>query len=158
MNTLQLLYQGNLTEKTFFSDHCTDFMYYSEMIQQYGGTFAATTYLEYAAEMDMALAQFRLGYLYEHGLYGIRVNLTKAFTYYEQAANSNHYGYAMLALSRIHNQGVKVPPEQTVEQSAIFERDESGWIKNHLRNEAEAFKWCQMAAKQSIPEACYLLG
>jgi TPR repeat protein len=128
----------------------------NEVIQTYGGTFAATTYLEYASEMGMALAQYRLGYIYEQGLYGIRVNLTKAHTYYELAVSSNPY--AMLALSRIHNQGVNVPPEQIDEQLAILERDESGWRKNHVRNEAEAFKWCQLAAKQSIPEACYLLG
>lgn len=128
------------------------------MVQTYGGTFAAMTYLEYAAEMGMSLAQYRLGYIYEHGLYTIRTNITKAYTYYELAANSNHDGYSMIALSRIHNHGVKVPPEQLEEQLALFESDESNWTKNHARNETEAFKWCQMAAKQNIPEACYLLG
>lgn len=108
--------------------------------------------------MGYSPAQYKLGSIYENGLFGHRVNLTKAHTYYELAANTNEYGFAMLGLSRICNQGVKVPPEQVDEQVAIFEQDESGWIKNHLRDEDSAFKWCQLAANQHIPDACYLLG
>lgn len=131
----------------------------SDIIQTYGGTFAATAYLEHAAEMGMPLAQFRLGFIYEHGLFGIRTNVTKAYTYYELAANTNNYGYAMVAISRIHNQGVQVPPEQSDQQAKVFQQDESGWVRNHMRNEPEAFRWCQLATKQkNIPEACYLLG
>lgn len=130
----------------------------SELIQTYGGTFAATTYLEYAADMGMSVAQYRLGCIYEKGLYGIRVNLAKAFDYYELAANSNNNGYAMLALSRLYNQGVKLPQEQLQEQLSNFEQDESGWMKTQLRDEDAAFRWCHLAADQNIPDACYLIG
>lgn len=128
------------------------------MIQTYGGTFAATTYLEYAADMGMSAAQYRLGRIYEQGLYGIRINISKAFNYYELAATTNNNGYAMLALSRLYNQGVQVPQEQLEDQSIIFEQDESGWVKTRLRDEDAAFRWCHLAADQNIPDACYLLG
>ncbi|KAI7905895.1 ras family-domain-containing protein [Cokeromyces recurvatus] len=130
----------------------------SELIQSYGGTFAAITYFEHAAEMGLAVAQFRLGYIYEQGLYGIRVNMTKAIFYYEMAANENKHSYAMYNLSQIYNQGVKVPPNQLNDQLALFEQDESNWIKTHARDEDAAFKWCQLAADQNLPDACYLLG
>ncbi|KAL7314297.1 hypothetical protein PS15m_005889 [Mucor circinelloides] len=130
----------------------------SELIQNYGGTFAATTYLEHAAEMGMSAAQYRLGYIYEQGLFGIRVNIAKAYNYYELAANNNNNVYAMLGLCRICNQGVKVPPEQLEEQMAIFEQDESNWTRTQSRDEDAAFRWCHMAADQNLPDACYLLG
>ncbi|RCH91558.1 hypothetical protein CU098_003752, partial [Rhizopus stolonifer] len=130
----------------------------SELIQAFGGTFAAMTYLEHAAEMGMSAAQFRLGYIYEYGPYGIRINLAKAHEFYEMAANTNNNGYAMLGLSRLYNQGVQAPPEQAEQQSAIFEQDESGWIKTHGRDEDAAFRWCHLAADQRVPDACYLLG
>ncbi|KAF1806371.1 ras family-domain-containing protein [Mucor lusitanicus] len=130
----------------------------SELIQNYGGTFAATTYLEHAAEMGMSAAQYRLGYIYEQGLFGIRINIAKAYHYYELAANNNDNVYAMLGLCRICNQGVKVPPEQLEEQLAIFEQDESNWTRTHSRDEDAAFKWCHLAADQNLPDACYLLG
>ncbi|KAI8373891.1 hypothetical protein BD560DRAFT_446166 [Blakeslea trispora] len=130
----------------------------SELLQTYGGTFAAVAYFEHAADMGMAAAQFRLGFIYENGLYGTRVNLAKAHSYYEIAANSNNNGLAMLGLSRLYNHGVQAPPEQSEQQAIIFEADESGWIKSHPRDEDAAFKWCYLAADQRIPEACYLLG
>ncbi|KAG2232532.1 hypothetical protein INT48_005422, partial [Thamnidium elegans] len=130
----------------------------SELIQAYGGTFAATTYLEYAAEMGMSIAQYRLGRIYEQGLFGIRINLSKAMTYYELAANTNNNGYAMLGLSRLYNQGIQVPQEYLQDQSIIFEQDESGWSKSQLRDEDTSFRWCHLAADQNIPDACYLLG
>ncbi|KAI8370803.1 hypothetical protein EDC96DRAFT_573455 [Choanephora cucurbitarum] len=130
----------------------------SELIQNYGGTFAAVAYFEHAADMGMSLAQFRLGYIYEMGLYGTRVNLTKAHSYYETAANTSNNGLAMLGLSRLYNHGVQAPPEQSERQAVVFEADESGWIKSHPRDEDAAFKWCRLAADQRIPEACYLLG
>ncbi|GAA5804157.1 hypothetical protein HPULCUR_009643 [Helicostylum pulchrum] len=130
----------------------------SELIQTYGGTFAATTYLEYAADMGMSIAQYRLGRMYEQGLFGSRINLSKAIGYYELAANTNSNGYAMLGLSRLYNQGIQVPQEHLQEQSIIFEQDESGWCKTQLRDEDAAFRWCHSAAAQNIPDACYLLG
>jgi TPR repeat protein len=108
--------------------------------------------------MGLSAAQYRLGHIYEHGIYNIRVNLTKASTYYELAANTNNNVYAMLSLSRLYNQGVQIPPEQLEDQIAIFERDESGWIKTRPRDEDAAFKWCHFAADQGLPDACYLLG
>ncbi|CEP10660.1 hypothetical protein [Parasitella parasitica] len=130
----------------------------SELIQSYGGTFAAITYLEHAAEMGMSAAQCRLGYIYERGLFGTRINISKAYEYYELAANNDNNSYAMLGLSRICNQGVKVPAEQQMEQLANFEQDESRWTKNQPRDEDAAFKWCHSAAKQNLADACYLLG
>lgn len=108
--------------------------------------------------MGMSAAQYRLGYIYEQGLFGIRVNIAKAYNYYELAANNNNNVYAMLGLCRICNQGVKVPPEQLEEQMAIFEQDESNWTRTQSRDEDAAFRWCHMAADQNLPDACYLLG
>ncbi|KAI9475683.1 MAG: ras family-domain-containing protein [Benjaminiella poitrasii] len=130
----------------------------NEVIQSYGGTFAATTYLEHAAEMGLGVAQYRLGYIYEQGLYGIRINLAKAVHYYLLAANDNNHAYAMLHLSQLYNQGVKVPPDQLDEQRALFEQDESHWTLSQPRDEDAAFRWCQLAADQNLPDACYLLG
>ncbi|KAI8977222.1 hypothetical protein BDF20DRAFT_873625 [Mycotypha africana] len=130
----------------------------SELIQNYGGTFAATTYLEHAAEMGMSAAQYRLGYIYEMGLYGVRIHLAKAFHFYELAATTNDNVYAMVRLSRLYNQGVQVPPEQLEEQMALFEQDESHWVKSRPRDEDAAFKWCHRAADKGVPDACYLLG
>lgn len=106
----------------------------------------------------MSIAQYRLGRIHEQGLYGSRVNLSKAIMYYELAANTNNNGYAMLGLSRLYNQGIQVPQEYLQEQSIIFEQDESGWCKSQLRDEDAAFRWCHLAASQNIPDACYLLG
>lgn len=106
----------------------------------------------------MSAAQYQLGHIYEFGLHNIRVNLIKAFAYYELAANTNNNSNAMLSLSRLYNHGVQVPPEQLEDQIAIFERDEAGWIKTRPRDEDSAFKWCHLAADQGLPDACYLLG
>ncbi|KAI8640398.1 hypothetical protein BD408DRAFT_484139 [Parasitella parasitica] len=130
----------------------------SELIQSYGGTFAAVAFLEHAADMGMSTAQCRLGYIHEQGLFGTRINISKAHEYYELAANNDNNSYAMLGLSRIYNHGVKIPAEQQTEQLAIFEHDESKWTKTQPRDEDAAFKWCHLAAKHDLADACYLLG
>ncbi|KAI8891426.1 hypothetical protein K501DRAFT_205153 [Backusella circina FSU 941] len=129
----------------------------AELIQSLGGTFAATTYFESAAEMGMPLAQYRLGYMNEHGMNGLRINLQKAYKYYELAANGED-AHAMLGLSRLCNHAAQAPPEQQEKQLLSFQNDESGWLKTHVRDPEAAFRWCRMAAYKHLPEAYYLLG
>ncbi|KAI8997158.1 hypothetical protein BDB01DRAFT_770055 [Pilobolus umbonatus] len=130
----------------------------SELIQSYGGTFAAMTYLEAAADMGMAEALFRLGYIYERGIYNVRININKAFTYYESVAKNNEGAEGMLGLSRIYNQGVQVPQEEAEIQRMIYEQDESNWKQIRRRDEDEAFIWCRKAADLRLVDAYYLLG
>ncbi|ORE09242.1 ras-domain-containing protein [Rhizopus microsporus var. microsporus] len=130
----------------------------NEIIQSYGGSFGAMSYLDHAAEIGLSSAQYKLGTLFEQGRYNQRIDLTKAFHYYEMAAQQNH-SLAMIALSRLYNQGVQVPQEQVEEQRYLFEHDESQWIKTHARDEDAAFRWCRLAAvEHHLPEAYYLLG
>ncbi|KAG0908214.1 hypothetical protein G6F33_009903 [Rhizopus arrhizus] len=129
----------------------------NDLIQSYGGAFGAISYLDYAAEMGMSAAQYKLGSIYEQGRYNGRIDLNKAFQYYQMASQESPL--AMVALSRLYNQGIQVPQEQAEEQAYIFEHDDSQWIKTHSRDEDGAFQWCRMAAvKYRLPEACYLLG
>jgi TPR repeat protein len=129
----------------------------SELIQNFGGSFAAIAYFEHAAEMGMGTAQHRLGLMHETGLYGVHVNISKAYHYYELAANSGN-AQAMLALSRLCNHGIQMPQDQSEQMAALFEQDESDWINKSVRNEDAAFRWCHLAADKQLTEACYLLG
>jgi TPR repeat protein len=107
--------------------------------------------------MGMPLAQYRLGYMNEHGMDGLRINLQKAYKYYELAANGED-AHAMLGLSRLCNHAAQAPPEQQEKQLLIFQNDESGWLKTHARDQESAFRWCRLAAYKHLPEAYYLLG
>ncbi|CAO3696556.1 unnamed protein product [Rhizopus stolonifer] len=121
----------------------------NEVIQSFGGTFGAVSYLDCAADMGLSAAQYKLGSYYEQ-----RKDLTKAFQYYQMASQEDPL--AMLALSRLYNQGVQVPQEQAEEQHMLF--DDSPWVKINPRDEDAAFQWCRMAAEHRLPEAWYLLG
>ncbi|KAG1507597.1 hypothetical protein G6F52_011597 [Rhizopus delemar] len=130
----------------------------NDLIQTDSGVFQAVSYLGQASEMGMPAAQYKLGHIYEQGKYNHPVDLTKAFEYYQMAATNNH-PLAMMALSRLYNQGVQVPSEQAESQYDMFEHDTSYWIKTHPRDEEAAFRWCHLAASDHrLPEAYYLLG
>ncbi|CAO3692288.1 unnamed protein product [Rhizopus stolonifer] len=126
----------------------------NDLIEEYGGPFEAMNYIEYASD-SLSDAQYKLGEIYEQGKYNV-VDIFRAYQYYEMAAKD--HPWAMLALSRIFNQGIQVPPEQAEEQRILFDRDDSHWIKTHPRDEDSAFRWCRQAADQEIAEAYYLLG
>ncbi|KAI9282544.1 hypothetical protein BY458DRAFT_496539 [Sporodiniella umbellata] len=123
----------------------------NELVQSFGGTFGALSYLDCAAEMGLCAAQYKLGRYYEQ-----RPDISKAFQYYQMASHKEPL--AMLALSRIYNQGIQVPQEQIDEQKLLFEHDESQWTKTNTRDEDAAFHWCRMAASHRLPDAYYLLG
>ncbi|KAG0190511.1 hypothetical protein DFQ28_001950 [Apophysomyces sp. BC1034] len=126
-----------------------------EVVQPYGGAFGATAYFERAAQLGHVDAQSRIGYIYEHGLYGVPMNFAKSFKYYNNAANRGN-AQAMLGLSRLCNRGSHGPNDEDEERRVA--QDESGWIATTVRNEDEAFHWCQRAADAGLDDAWFLLG
>ncbi|KAF7730559.1 hypothetical protein EC973_001940 [Apophysomyces ossiformis] len=126
-----------------------------EVVQPYGGPFGATSYFERAAQLGHIDAQSRIGYIYEHGLYGVPMNFAKSFKYYTNAAHRGN-AQAMLGLSRLYNRGSHGPNDEDEDRRLI--QDESGWLASAEPNEDEAFHWCQRAADTGLDDAWFLLG
>lgn len=114
-------------------------------------------YLEHAAQLGHPEAMTRIGYIYEHGLYGTPVHLAKSFGYYDVASCQHNEPLAMLGLSRLYNRGCHGPGDTVQEQERLV-RDVSGWLAATARNEDAAFSWCQKAANLGLDEAMFLLG
>ncbi|KAI8076798.1 uncharacterized protein BX664DRAFT_343948 [Halteromyces radiatus] len=128
----------------------------SEIVQTYGGTTDVIKYLEQSANLGNVGAKNRAGHIYEHGSYGVPMNMAKAFLFYEEAAKKGTHLQSMLALSRLYNGGCHGPSDQD-EQSRLA-NDVSGWLQAHPKNEELSFYWCQRAAKSGLPDALFLLG
>ncbi|KAL0078074.1 hypothetical protein J3Q64DRAFT_1646196 [Phycomyces blakesleeanus] len=126
-----------------------------QLVEPYGGLYAAIVYFERAARSGHTEAQGRLGYIYEHGMYGVPVNLSKSVTNYEAAARNGN-PQAMLGLSRLYNRGSHGPDDR--DEKTRLELDESGWLQANPRNEDLAFSWCQRAAEKGLADAMFMLG
>ena len=125
----------------------------AELVQPYGGANAAKEWFERGAAYGHAKCHSHLGYMYEHGLFGVPVDMSNSFRYYEAAA---HLGDAegMLGLSRLYNED-RHGPDDTEDR---MERDVSQWLIGLGRNEDASFLWCSRAAEQGLDEAIFLLG
>ncbi|OAD74979.1 hypothetical protein PHYBLDRAFT_181004 [Phycomyces blakesleeanus NRRL 1555(-)] len=123
-----------------------------QLVEPYGGLYAAIVYFERAARSGHTEAQGRLGYIYEHGMYGVPVNLSKSVTNYEAAARNGN-PQAMLGLSRLYNRGSHGPDDR--DEKTRLELDESGWLQANPRNEDLAFSWCQRAAEKGLADAMW---
>jgi TPR repeat protein len=86
-----------------------------------------------AAEQNYTVAQFQLGWCYEHGL-GVRTDYAESLRWYRKAADQN-YAYAQFNLGNCYANGV-------------------GVAKNYM----EATKWYRKAAEQKYASAEYNLG
>ena len=125
----------------------------SELVQPYGGVGAARGGFERGAELGHPQCQTQLGSMYEHGLFGAQVDMSKSFRYYEFAAERGD-AEAMLGLSRLYNADRHGPDD--MEERA--QRDVSHWLEDRGRNEDASFHWCEKAAEQGLDEALFLLG
>ena len=125
----------------------------AELVQPYGGANAAKGWFERGAAFGHAKCHSHLGYMYEHGLFGVPVDMSNSFRYYEAAA---HLGDAegMLGLSRLYNEDRHGPDD--IENR--MERDVSQWLIGLGRNEDASLLWCSRAAEQGLDEAIFLLG
>ncbi|KAI7851269.1 hypothetical protein BDC45DRAFT_516150 [Circinella umbellata] len=125
----------------------------AELVQPYGGANAAKGWFERGAEFGHAKCHSQLGYMYEHGLFGVPVDMSQSFHYYESAA---HLGDAegMLGLSRLYNED-RHGPDDTEDR---MERDVSQWLIGIGRNEDASYLWCSRAAELGLDEALFLLG
>ncbi|KAI9249173.1 hypothetical protein BDA99DRAFT_524230 [Phascolomyces articulosus] len=125
----------------------------AELVQTYGGVSAAKEWFERGAALGHAKCHSQLGYMYEHGLFGVPVDMSKSFRYNEAAAQLGD-AEGMLGLSRLYNEGCHGPGDT----ENRMERDVSQWLAGLGRNEDASFLWCQRAAEQGLDEALFLLG
>ncbi|KAI7877253.1 HCP-like protein [Lichtheimia hyalospora FSU 10163] len=128
----------------------------SELVQSYGGVDAAMPTFERAAALGHAGAQSYMGYIYEHGLYGVSIDMAKSYEYYDKAAKEGHDASAMLGLARLYNGGTHGPDD--FDEAWRCEHDVSRWLEVTGRNEDASFYWCQCASEQELVDALYLLG
>lgn len=128
------------------------------MVEPYGGVLSSLPYFERAVQLGYAPARSTLGYILEHGLYGLGTNYAQAYLHYTEAAKKGDTR-AMLGLSRLYNKGSHGPTDN---DQASYQRrvtkDESGWLVQWEQDEELAFSWCRNAADQGLTEAEGLLG
>ncbi|KAI8338943.1 hypothetical protein BC941DRAFT_394266 [Chlamydoabsidia padenii] len=129
-----------------------------QVVEPYGGVLSSLPYFERAVQLGYAPAHSTLGYILEHGLYGVRVNYAQCYIHYNEAAKKGD-AMAMVGLSRLNNQGAHGPTDN---DKASFEQrlalDESGWLEQREPHEESAFYWCHKAADQGLADAEALLG
>lgn len=115
----------------------------------------AVDYMDKSARLGNVGAKNRLGHILEHGAPGVAMDIARAFTLYEQAAEHHHL-QSMLALSRLYNRGCHGPDDDKEEWRLA--QDTSRWFQTHPKDPVQSFEWCQRAAKGGLPDALYLLG
>lgn len=113
-------------------------------------------YMEQAANLGNMGAKNRSGHIFEHGSYGVKMDLAKAFSFYDEAATQGNHLNAMLGLSRLYNGGSHGPDDH--DEMLRRANDGSGWLLSHPKDEDRSFYWCKRAAQGGLPEALYLLG
>ncbi|KAI9300050.1 hypothetical protein BJ944DRAFT_244572 [Cunninghamella echinulata] len=129
----------------------------SEVVEQYGGELNCLPYFEKAVQQGYPPAHSALGYILEHGLYGVRVNYAKSYIHYAESSKKGD-PRGMVGLSRLNNKGSNGPDDDMDYQLRMNE-DESGWLAQREPNEENAFYWCEKAAVQhELDEAEFLLG
>ncbi|CAO3630035.1 unnamed protein product [Cunninghamella echinulata] len=128
----------------------------SEILNQFGSSSDVIGLLEQAADLGCIGAKNRAGHIYEHGSFGTPMNIAKAFTLYDDAANNGRHLQSMLALSRLYNRGCHGPDDK--DEQMRLEQDTSNWFLNNPQNQEKAFYYCQRAANGGLPDALYVLG
>ncbi|ORZ06879.1 hypothetical protein BCR42DRAFT_456217 [Absidia repens] len=128
----------------------------SELLQTYGGVTNVQRYMEQAANLGNIGAKNRSGHIYEHGLYGAQMNMSKAFQFYQESVNKGQHLQSMLGLSRLYNGGCHGPNDN--DEHLRLTNDVSGWLVSTPKDEDQSFYWCQRAAEDELPDALYLLG
>ena len=129
----------------------------TELLQQYGGSNAILQTFERAAELGHIRAQTQLGSMYEHGIYGVSMDMEKAHDYYSRAASTDDGDpVAMLGLCRLYNCGIHGPEDN--EEPQRLAQDISGWLVQTGRDEDESFKWCEKAANKGYADALFMLA
>ncbi|ORX48221.1 hypothetical protein DM01DRAFT_1338688 [Hesseltinella vesiculosa] len=127
----------------------------TELTEAFGQLPDVIGYMEQSANLGNVGAKNRAGHIYEHGSYGIPMDVAKAFSFYTDAANKGHL-QSMLALSRLYNRGCHGPSDD--DEQHRLEQDTSGWFASHDVNPEMAFSWCRRAARGGLPDASFLLG
>jgi TPR repeat protein len=112
--------------------------------------------MEQAANLGNIGAKNRLAHIYEHGLYGVHMDMAKAFHYYQEAVNQGQHLQSMLGLSRLYNGGCHGPNDS--DEHLRMANDVSGWLVATPKDEDQSFYWCQRCAKSELPDGLYLLG
>ncbi|CAO3638859.1 unnamed protein product [Cunninghamella echinulata] len=129
----------------------------SEVVEQYGGELNCLPYFEKAVQQGYPPAHSALGYILEHGLYGVRVNYAKSYIHYAESSKKGD-PRGMVGLSRLNNKGSN-GPDDDMDFQLRMNRDESGWLVQREPNEENAFYWCEKAAvEHELDEAEFLLG
>ena len=129
----------------------------------------AVKYLKLAADKNYFLAAYELGKMYYYGRGGLPEDNDLARKYFEIAAKSEQYGYAMSYLGDIYwnGYGVAVDKKKAADfYKKIFAR--GGFSDNILsrigvfykdeKNYSEAVKWWRIGAEKNFPSCLASLG